>query len=521
MLSELRALLAAFEEGSAIPLLAEYADSYQGICTGDFPHFGRYFWELPNLLDGWVLQQAPVDETCFYGGMENILLWENGTGTLYKYLCERLGEQGIGAWIRGRDAWGYRGIAVRQMRALPVALYDGAHFDNNVAVIIPKIPEFLPPIWTFCASDQFSKAVRRIDQKLNVPNQTLLKVPFDLAHWKQVAAQKYPNGLPEPYSDDPTQWLFHGHPCGSVLWDEANKRFTHGPLRTDATVLQVAVARLLGYRWPAELDTEMRLGSEARAWIAKCKELDGFADADGVVCPPSVRGERPGVDRLRAILATAYGSGWSPAKEAELLAAVEFGGKSLDEWLRDSFFVQHCQLFHQRPFIWHIWDGRKKDGFHALVNYHKLDHRLLEKLTYTYLGDWIARQEAAVKTGEPTAEARLTAAKELQRKLALILEGEPPYDIFVRWKPLEQQPIGWNPDLNDGVRLNIRPFVEAGVIRKTPNIKWGKDRGKNPPGSPCGDIRDNDQHLTLAEKRQVSAAAGAKGTEPEKRRRSP
>ena len=71
-------------------------------------------------------------------------------------------------------------------------------------------------------------------------------------HWQQVAAERYPNGLPEPYSDDPTQWIFHGHPCGSVIWDEAAKWTAIGPKRTDATVLQTAVARLLGYRWPAE-----------------------------------------------------------------------------------------------------------------------------------------------------------------------------------------------------------------------------------------------------------------------------
>ena len=35
----------------------------------------------------------------------------------------------------------------------------------------------------------------------------------------QVAAERSPNGLPEPYSDDPSQWVFHGHPCGSVVWD--------------------------------------------------------------------------------------------------------------------------------------------------------------------------------------------------------------------------------------------------------------------------------------------------------------
>ena len=59
----------------------------------------------------------------------------------------------------------------------------------------------------------------------------------------------------------------------------------------------------------------------------------------------------------------------------------------------------------------------------------------------------------------------------------------------MRWKPLSQQAIGWQPDLNDGVRMNIRPFMArdipggkkgAGVLRAKPNIKWDKDRGKEP-----------------------------------------
>ena len=73
----------------------------------------------------------------------------------------------------------------------------------------------------------------------------------------------------------------------------------------------------------------------------------------------------------------------------------------------------------------------------------------------------------------------------------------------VRWKPVDKQPIGWEPDLNDGVRLNIRPFVEADILRKRPNINWNKDRGKNPSGSPWGEERINDLHLTLKEKREI------------------
>jgi hypothetical protein len=151
----------------------------------------------------------------------------------------------------------------------------------------------------------------------------------------------------------------------------------------------------------------------------------------------------------------------------------------LEEWLRDEFFEQHCVVFHNRPFIWQIWDGNK-NGFSALVNYHKLTHGNLEKLTYAYLGDWIRRQQAAVDAGKAGSDARLQAAKQLQAKLKLILEGEPPYDIFVRWKPIAEQAIGWNPDINDGVRVNIRPFAAADILRKRVKIKWEKDRGTEP-----------------------------------------
>jgi hypothetical protein len=245
--------------------------------------------------------------------------------------------------------------------------------------------------------------------------------------------------------------------------------------------LRVAVSRLVGYRWPEQPESD---------------DLDGFVDPDGVVCLPSVAGEAPASDRVLQVLAAAFGEVWSPGKVGELLEDAGSRKKHLGDWLRDEFFKDHCRLFGNRPFVWHIWDGRK-DGFSALVNYHRLDRRMLEKLTYTYLGEWMERQRAERRDDVAGAEARLAAAEELQRKLELILEGEEPYDIYVRWKDVAEQPIGWDPDLNDGVRLNIRPFVTAGVLRSSFNIHWRKDRGKNPDGSE----RHNDKHLSLAEKR--------------------
>ncbi|WP_237491410.1 hypothetical protein [Malikia spinosa] len=320
------------------------------------------------------------------------------------------------------------------------------------------------------------------------------QVSFDLEHWQAVAAERYPQGLPKPYSDNPTQWLFHGHPQPA----------------TDP--LQVAVARLAGYRWPAETDKAMELADEARTWIARCEQLAEHTDDDGIVCLPSVRGEAPAHDRLLKLLIAAWETvqpgSWKPSVLDKLLADVDCAGKGLDVWLRDKFFEQHAKRFHHRPFIWHVWDGLK-DGFAALVNYHQLDAKNLERLIHTYLGDWIRQQEEGVRNGVDGAQNRLSAAQDLKRRLELILEGEPPYDIFVRWKPLADQPIGWTPDLNDGVRLNIRPFMTAEVLRhnRKPklNIAWEKDRGKDVESAPWfkkfGGDRINDHHLMVAEKK--------------------
>ena len=381
----------------------------------------------------------------------------------------------------------------------------------------------LVAIASFAFSGGLQSAARRANQALSVDNGYFEKIEFDLDRWMQVGGKEYPNGIPRPYSDDPTQWVFHGHPCGSVIWDDELKRTAHGSLRTNASVLQVAVARLLGYRWSAEQDAEMELADEQREWARRCDALDFLADEDGIVCISPVRGEASAGERLLNYLAASFGNAWNDGVLTSLLA--EVGARTLDDWLRHRFFEQHCKLFHDRPFVWHIWDGRR-DGFHALVNYHKLaagngkGRQLLESLTYSYLGDWIVRQRDGVTRGDGGAEGRRDAALELQKRLVAIREGEPPFDIFVRWKPMDQQPNGWEPDINDGVRLNIRPFMAddipggrrgAGILRSKPTIHWRKDRGREPireteqfpwfwsNGEFTGD-RVNDVHTTKAEK---------------------
>jgi len=454
--------------------LDAYARLYEGMKPGQTQRVTRKFWEIDDFERWFLLSSSPSGEAPYSGNAEVILD------------PARIQDQGVSeANSSGRDAWGKRGVLISKMRRLPAALYLGAIYDNNTFAIVPHNEDDLPALWAFVSSDAFSAGVRAINQKLDAALSSVGAVHFDRDHWRAVASSQ--GALPAPASSDPTQWLFQGHPAGST------------------TPLQVAVARLLGYRWPAQQDVPVipaRNSPERRKQLREAApqydSLDRLADADGIVCLPAVSGEHPAHERLRSLLAAAYGNAWSVAVQDELLAQAGFAGKSLDSWLRDGFFKQHCDLFHNRPFIWHIWDGLR-DGFSALVNYHRLDRARLEKLIYTCLGAWIRERRAERDAGVAGAEGKLVAALELQQKLAAIRDGEPPYDIYVRWKSLAQQPIGWEPDLNDGVRLNIRPFVTAGILRSKFTINWNKDRGTNPDGSE----RLNDLHVSNAEKQRA------------------
>lgn len=477
-------------------LLGEYATALSGCSAGDAPRFIRSFWEVTDFSSGtWRFHQGSVALTTNFGGQSEAIFWQAERGTMYE-LAQSVRHLNHAAqnWLRGKPNWGKPGVVVSQMNQLPSVLYTGEIYDCNCCAIIPNDAKHAAALWAYCESGQFTQEVRKINQKLNVTPQTLLNIPFDLAFWQGVALERYPSGLPRPYSDDPTQWIFHGHPMSSTA------------------PLQVAVARLLGYKWPSELDAEMELSIEGRKWVINCQSLDSHVDDDGIVCLSPVRGEKAADERLLALLIDSWETvepgSWKASVLDKLLADADCAGKGLDVWLREKFFEQHSKRFNHRPFIWHVWDGLK-DGFGALVNYHNLNTKNLERLIHTYLGDWIRNQDAGVTGGVDGAEVRLSAAKQLKTKLETILEGEAPHDIFVRWKSSDQQSIGWNPDLNDGVRTNIRPFMTAEVLRynKKPklNITWDKDRGKDVVSAPWfhkfDGERINDHHLSLAEKK--------------------
>ncbi len=377
-----------FETLGAGRLLEKYAEAPQGIITGDMDKWQRCFWEVYSVGTRWQPFLSATTDAEIFSGREGVIDWStNGDGMIRP----RPGNRAVSR----------QGVAINQMRNLLSTIYCGELYDGNVAPIVTMQADHTVALWAYCSSESFIADLRGLDKKVNVTNGTILKVPFNLAHWQKIAAAGLKGGK----------------------------------------------------------------------------------------------------------------------------------SKTLEDWLRDEFFAQHAKLFHDRPFIWHLWDGRA-DGFHALVNYHKLDHAMLQKLTYSYLGNWIQQQSEDAKADKPGAADRLGVAQTLQSRLAAILEGEAPLDIFVRWKPLKDQAQGWHPDLNDGIRQNIRPFLMAGdvgkkgagLFRAIPLKLKDKDRGKEPhrpieeypwfwceeePGTdPMGGeefagARWNNVHLTLAGKKEA------------------
>jgi hypothetical protein len=174
-----------FGETTKTARLSHYAYSHAGLQTGDAPRFLRTIWELSTEPPGWAYCAEAPDYGKAIGGLSRLCRWNHSDDPF---------NLGIGV-LRGREAWGQIGVTVGLMRDLPTSLYYGTLFNDNAAVIVPHRQEDLPGIFAYLQSDDFNARVREINQKVAVKTQYLTMIEYDRAHWHNVAAEQYPNGL--------------------------------------------------------------------------------------------------------------------------------------------------------------------------------------------------------------------------------------------------------------------------------------------------------------------------------------
>ena len=240
--------------------VGKYTKSVEGLSTGDKDRFILKFWELKHIdINRWSYYQNSPQVTSPYTGMSEILMWEKGEGLLAEYSAAR---------IQGHEAWGKKGILSCKMGKIRSTIYLGGLYDKTCVALTPSSSDAFKTLYKLSQADHYDEVIRQLDARLCVATSVFESVPLEID-----------NSLPElptPYSGDPTQWIFHGYP------DQSEEP------------LQVAVARLLGYHWPAEDGSEIDLSDEAQSWIEKTESLASFIDDDGIVCLPAVRGEKAG-----------------------------------------------------------------------------------------------------------------------------------------------------------------------------------------------------------------------------------
>ena len=162
---------------------------------------------------------------------------------------------------------------------------------------------------------------------------------------------------------------------------------------------------------------------------------------------------------------------------------------SIREWLVDVFFDYHVALYKHRPIIRHTSSkpDRGEATFAALIHYHKFDKDRIAKLRSSCLREAlnVFRREAghaaqAVRTNDRLEwQTRVEEAEALDQRLQWIQEGQHEgaeggdrdFRILTPWKSVEERPQGWEPDLDDGVKVNIEPLQRAGVLRRNDLVR--------------------------------------------------
>jgi hypothetical protein len=148
----------------------------------------------------------------------------------------------------------------------------------------------------------------------------------------------------------------------------------------------------------------------------------------------------------------------------------------LEKWFEQEFFKRHVSQFKRRPIAWHLTSP--KGAFQAFVYYHKFDKDRLKLLRSRYVSETLkelrrqlgeAQNQAALdrKALNRVAELeeKIADVEEFDRRLGLLQEGrQREARIWVPWKSPAEQPVGWDPDINDGVRVNIAPVQRLGLL---------------------------------------------------------
>lgn len=203
------------------------------------------------------------------------------------------------------------------------------------------------------------------------------------------------------------------------------------------------------------------------------------------------------VKRLSKKLADDFGDDQVDAKEKEIQ---EILGESLEEWIATDYFNFHVSLYKRRPIFWQLTSSnftetRSSVGtFNCFLYYHRLDKDTIPKIMMNHLRPEVERAKWRVdRLKRELQEARNTEDKRKERQLSEELDSAssvleelqtfektleevrnpradktklPKNPTWLQQKIAEVRDDGYNPVIDCGVRVNIEPLKEAGLLHK-------------------------------------------------------
>ncbi|MDY7080766.1 MAG: BREX-1 system adenine-specific DNA-methyltransferase PglX [Chloroflexota bacterium] len=499
-------------------LASNTADAKEGIHANDADAFLRYHWEVNTTTIGQGKKWAPFANgggySPYYRDIDQVILYENDAWAIRNYRNKRgeiasgmrnpeyqfisgitygkrtdylnvqrlypgstFSQEGRGIFPRNRnDTWPLIAILNSQAIRLTINLICGQHKTSGYVALLPyarpskKVARQLGDLARVSHDLKFAwDTGNEICTRFTQPCLLQLTPPQGNAFAGSLGRVLELLGEAAPQTPTPARPL-----TITALLDRARAIETTADTQLQQLQAQIdeavydlyeissadraLIERELGDR-PPELvwpQMEGKSDKEKRREHVRCL-LSYFilqaikADQDGILSLVEHTGESTALARLRERLEAAFGADVAFRLEDD---AGRLLGKSVDKWLDKPFIQWHTKLYKRRPIIWHIASPRGTFG--ALVYYHKLDRDTLPKVRNVYLRtlrDRFGGQLEQARSAEDyKAVDRLEAALDdlavLDERLGRIIEA------------------GYDPVIDDGVKANILPLQEAGVLRQ-------------------------------------------------------
>ena len=504
-----------------------FADARRGGCTGDDDQLVRCWWERPFDPKNQKPFAKGGSFSRFYSDIYLRVGWDETRQTFRGYSGRKGREterpEALDYYFRAGLSWSrrtQRGFSIRRLPEGCVFADKGPSIfarqigDENflLAVLNSNLAEFLLRCLISFGSWEVG-AVKKLPIPLNKGKDAHLIGDFSerihdtKASWdtgNEICTRFDRPWVLQPTSTDNSTTLTSA--LDTVLEVEAD---LDAELESTYTQLNDAVYRLYGVdklrgkleaaigKRPPEIvwpqmegkDRDQKRREHVDRLLCYLIKRIVEADADGLVCFESVAHEPPLLARLRKELHACFPQQDPTSLETEVVNELKKKSKgyrraeSLTEWLQDAFFETHSSLYQQRPLIWHLASNqvRRVPAIGVLVHAQKFNADALAKLRGTHLRDRLAtlRREAGQASQDGREDDRLEALAAIEEleaydaKLKHLQDGhhtgpegsDRDYRLLTPWKSAAERPQGWNPDLDDGIKVNIAPLARTGLLR--------------------------------------------------------